>query len=210
MTNEMTVQEKIAYYGTSGLTDKDLIAQMLNLNKDDKLANKILKLLSENVTSVYDTLIKNGVAKEKSATISAAFELAKRFDKTRKLKQITVPSDAWREVRHFNNPDQEQFVVIGLDGAHQIKYTKVVTVGLINKTLVHPREVFADAIEKRCSAIIVAHNHPSGNLEPSSDDKLTIDRIIKAAKILGISVVDSLVFDENGYYSFLEHKLLVS
>ena len=212
MTNEMTVQEKIAYYGTSGLADKDLVAQMLSIKNDNKLVEKILKLLNENApgVSIYDTLKKNGIAEEKCATISAAFELAKRFDKTRKLKQITTPSDMWREIRHFNNPDQEQFVVIGLDGAHQVKFTKVVTVGIVNKTLVHPREVFADAIEKRCSAIAIAHNHPSGKLDPSSEDKLTVDRIIKSAKILGISVIDSLVFDEDGYYSFLEHGILLA
>lgn len=204
----MTVHEKITYYGTSGLSDKDLIAQMLNLSKDDKLVNKILKLLSENIAGVYDTLVKNGIAKEKSATISAAFELAKRFDKTRKAKQIITPSDIWREVRHFNNPDQENFIVMGLDGAHQVKYTKIVTIGLIDRTLIHPREVFADAIEKRCSAIAIAHNHPSGILEPSSEDRLVVDKIVKAAKILGINIVDSLVFDEDGYYSFLEKGIL--
>lgn len=209
----MTLNEKIACYGTSGLADKDLIAQMLNLKNNDKLVGKILKLIKENspvCERIYDTLKRNGISEEKCATISAAFELAKRFDKTRKAKTIEKPEDIWREIRHFNNPDQEQFVVMGLDGAHQVKYTKVVTIGIVNKTLIHPREVFADAIEKRCSAIVIAHNHPSGRLEPSSEDRLVVDRIIKAAKILGITVIDSLVFDSESYYSFLEHGILLA
>ena len=79
---------------------------------------------------------------------------------------------------------------------------------IVNKTVVHPREVFAEPLKERATAIVMAHNHPSGSLEPSSEDKLTTDRIVKAGKILGISVIDHIIFSNEGYFSFLEHRVM--
>lgn len=95
-----------------------------------------------------------------------------------------------------------------LNGAHEVLGTFVATIGLLNKTIVHPREVFADAIRSRAAAIAIAHNHPSGNIEPSQDDKDVTARLQKAGQILGIKLLDHLVFTDERYYSFLEHGLM--
>ena len=95
-----------------------------------------------------------------------------------------------------------------LNGAHEVISTFVATIGLLNRTIVHPREVFSDAISRRAAAIAIAHNHPSGNIEPSDDDKDVTSRIVKAGEILGIKVLDHLVFTDEQYFSFLEHGLM--
>ncbi len=80
------------------------------------------------------------------------------------------------------------------------------TFGLINKSQVHPREVFADVISERASAIIIAHNHPVGDLTPSNEDKAVTKRIKEAASLLGISLLDHIIFNSKGYYSFVENE----
>ena len=81
---------------------------------------------------------------------------------------------------------------------------RIVSIGLINRTIVHPREVYADAIVDRATAIIVCHNHPSGNLEPSDEDTAVTGQLKEAGEILGIKLLDHVIFAVSGYYSFLE------
>ena len=95
-----------------------------------------------------------------------------------------------------------------LNGAHEVIGTIVATIGLLNRTIVHPREVFADAIRNRAAAVAVAHNHPSGNTEPSNEDIEVTERLKKAGDLLGIRVIDHIVFTDAKYYSFLEHGLM--
>ena len=109
---------------------------------------------------------------------------------------------------HFSSRDQEHFITIMLNGAHEVIDSFISTIGLLNKTIVHPREVFAPAIKNRAAAIAIAHNHPSGSLEPSEEDKQVTMRLINAGEILGIRVIDHIVFSSRGYYSFLEHSLI--
>jgi DNA repair protein RadC len=111
-------------------------------------------------------------------------------------------------IRHLADRKQEHFVCVSLNGANEVIATRIVSVGLVNRTQVHPREVFADPITDRATAVIVAHNHPSGSLEPSRED-LDITRQIKSAgEILGIKLLDHVVFNQKGYYSFCEKGLL--
>lgn len=97
---------------------------------------------------------------------------------------------------------------IAINGASEVMNIRVVTIGLINKSQVHPREVFADVIAERASAVIVAHNHPNGDLEPSSEDIAVTKRIKDAAAVLGISLLDHIIFNNKGYYSFVENNEL--
>jgi DNA repair protein RadC len=101
--------------------------------------------------------------------------------------------------------DKEHFFVIGLKRNKQIKYLEIVSVGILSSTLVHPREVFRRAIINATDSIIIAHNHPSGNIKPSStDDKIT-QSIKEAGKIIGIGVIDHIVFTVDDYYSYSEN-----
>lgn len=119
--------------------------------------------------------------------------------------RCTNPRTVADYLQEYANEDQEHFIVIVLDGAGNIKFSKCVTVGTANRTLVHPREVFNVAITHCGTAICVAHNHPSGNLEPSTDDLEVTCRLRKAGQLLGIEVIDHVIFGRTGFYSLAEH-----
>jgi len=103
---------------------------------------------------------------------------------------------------------QEHFVCITLNGANEVIEKRIVTIGLLDRSLVHPRDVFADVIADRAAAVIFAHNHPSGSVEPSDEDLKTQDRLVQAAKILGIRVLDHIVVGKKGHFSFQEAGLI--
>ena len=95
-----------------------------------------------------------------------------------------------------------------MNGAHEIIDIRVVSMGILNRTIVHPREVFADPIQKRAASIIIAHNHPSGSTDPSPEDKEITRRLKEAGETLGIPVLDHLIFGIRGYFSFKEQELM--
>jgi DNA repair protein RadC len=126
---------------------------------------------------------------------------------------VTTPSDVLEpilnELETLKFQEVECFVCITLDGCHKIIGTYVISKGLVNRTLVHAREVFRHAIADNAVAIIIAHNHPSGDLTPSEDDKETTKRMKRAGDILGIKVLDHLIVSPSvqGYFSFLENRI---
>jgi DNA repair protein RadC len=111
-------------------------------------------------------------------------------------------------IRHYADRKQERFLSVSLNGAHEVINVRVVTVGLVNRTIVHPREVFADPLSDRCSAICVCHNHPSGNLEPSIEDDDVTTSLETAAAILGIRFLDHLIFSETAFFSYKKENRL--
>jgi len=106
------------------------------------------------------------------------------------------------------NKSQEHFICITLNGASELIEKRIVTIDLLDKSLAHPRDVFADVITDRAAAVIFAHNHPSGDLQPSEADLKTQDQLVQAAKILGIRVLDHLIVSKKGYFSFQEAGLI--
>ena len=122
--------------------------------------------------------------------------------------QISFPSDAVQAFQTYARRRQEHFVVLTLNGAHFTIRRHVVTVGIANRTIVHPREVFWPAIKDNAVAIIVAHNHPSGQVEPSEEDRQVTVRLKEAGKVMGIPVLDHLIIGRDRYYSFLENGAL--
>jgi DNA repair protein RadC len=122
--------------------------------------------------------------------------------------QVHGPEDIYQALSRYHRKRKENFLVITLNGAHQVISIRIVTIGLINRSLVHPREVFIEAIRDNAAAVTVAHNHPSGNFLPSPEDYEVTSRLKKAGDIIGIPVLDHIVFSHKGYYSFLEHEEL--
>lgn len=118
------------------------------------------------------------------------------------------PKNIHEYLKPYGGKKQEHFIVVMLDGANQVINMQVVSMGLVNKTLVHPREVFAPAIENRATSIVIAHNHPSGDLTPSDEDLAITHRMIQAGMILGIKVQDHIIFSTERVFSFFEHGLL--
>ncbi|AHC14179.1 RadC family protein [Salinispira pacifica] len=144
-----------------------------------------------------------GLGRVKSMQIAAALELGRRRYKPG-LRRIQSPEDAWNCVRHYGDRLQEHFFVLCLNGAHELTCYEMISKGLLNRSLVHPREVFAPAISGRNAAIVVAHNHPSGNLTPSSEDMEVTRRLQEAGDILGISLLDHIIFSATEYISLRE------
>jgi DNA repair protein RadC len=201
-------REKLQAKGPEALSDLELLASLLGTGTRDSdvltVAGRILKAIDGGNDQVsLDKLQEiEGVGPAK-----AALEFARRRIRPEGLR-ISFPPDALPLIRHFADRRQEHFICVSLNGANEVIATRVVSVGLVDKTQVHPREVFADPITDRASAVIVAHNHPSGSLEPSREDHDITARLKSAGEILGIRLLDHIVFNQRGYYSFLEKGLL--
>lgn len=119
--------------------------------------------------------------------------------------KVKSPSDVVPILKRYRKLKQEAFLCITLNGAHEVIKVRMVSVGILNKAIIHPREIFVGAIEDRSASIIVAHNHPSGNLKPSKEDRDITFRLKEAGSILGIDVLDHIIIGKGDtYYSFLE------
>ena len=205
-------REKLENKGALALSDLELLMILLSSGNAKRRVNEIaldlLTLLDTKVDATTDDIAKiSGIGTAKASVISAALELGRRrFVKNGNT--ISTPNDIFLEVKHFATRDQEQFIVIVLNGAHEVINIFTATIGLVNRALIHPREVFSDPIARRATAIILAHNHPSGILEPSREDITTTSRLAESGEILGIKVIDHLIFSTKSYYSFREHGLM--
>lgn len=206
-------REKLLRKGAKALSDQELLAILLGKGTPAidvmTLAEKLAKVVDEKGLNlrVEDLKQFGAVGDAKATLILAAIEFARRRIKPEGAK-IETPADLLPHVRHYADRKQEHFLCATINGANEILNIRVVSMGLIDRSPVHPREVFADAVSDRACAIIVAHNHPSGTLEPSSSD-LDVTRQLKAAgEVVGISVLDHIIFNRTGYFSFLENGLL--
>lgn len=121
---------------------------------------------------------------------------------------LRTPADAYQVLERYRTRRREHFFALTLDGSHGITAVRIVAIGTVNRSLVHPREVFRRAIVDNAAAIVVAHNHPSGSLEPSDEDHEVTRRLVQAGQLLGISVLDHLIISRNGYFSFLERGMI--
>jgi DNA repair protein RadC len=129
----------------------------------------------------------------------------------RKVTYTTIirnPDDMYNLLKRYALAKKEQFIVVTLNGNHEPLSVRIVSTGLINRTLVHPREVFYPAIQDLASAVILCHNHPSGNLLPSAEDKSITKRLVAAGTIMGIHILDHLIIGKSGYYSFCKNECL--
>jgi len=119
-------------------------------------------------------------------------------------EQMLTPSDVYKMTRKYATRKQESMFVLTLNGKHAVIRIIEVTRGLVNKTLCHPREILRPALEDNAISIMMVHNHPSGNSEPSNDDNEITERMKQASDLMGITLLDHLVITTNGYYSYLE------
>lgn len=206
-------REKLAARGVQALKNDELLAVLLGSGiqgKDvRKLSKEIISILNENFDSLsLDKLCEvHGLGIAKASQIVASIELSRRY-LLRSSKRITSAKDVYDELKSFSNKNQEHFLTITIDGASHILNTRTVFIGTLNKSLVHPREVFADAISDRAAGIIIAHNHPSGTLEASSADIQITRRLKEVSNLVGIELLDHVILSKNGFYSFSDEGLL--
>lgn len=208
-------REKLIQYGPARLSNSELLAIILRSGKKGEnvidLANKILKRFkAENLPAIsFDELkVFPGLGPAKACEILACFELGKRLLKGKIAGLYLKPEDIWKELKDIRDHKKEHFVIFFLDSRNQEIKRDVISVGSLNASLVHPREVFEPAVKNLAAQVILAHNHPSGDTEPSENDLELNKRLVEAGKILGIEVVDHIIIGKDCYLSFKEKGLL--
>ena len=213
MTNKPDIREKALKFGLGFPLDYELIMLILGTGNGrmpvETMSKKIVDVLdSGNNNDMVERLLKmKGVGQSKALAVAAAIELGKR--RTCHLgAHISSPCDLIPFVNHYTMSGKEHFLAVTLNGGHNIIQIHVVSIGTTNSAVVHPRDVFYEAIKENASAIIVCHNHPSGQVEPSEEDIDCTEKLLEASKIIGIPLLDHLILDCKGYYSFMENGLL--
>jgi len=208
-------REKIACKGVSVLSDNELIEAIIGRGTKNKDVREISKeiegLIQQHRHNLQykDLQEVEGIGPTKASQIIACFELGRRYFKpTGTDIKVTRPEDILPLVAYLKEKRQEHFICLTLNGAGEVLGNRVITVGLLNHSLVHPREVFADAITDRAASIICVHNHPSGSLEPSSQDIAITNQLRDAGSLVGIQLIDHIIVSKNGFVSMREKGLL--
>ena len=198
-------REKLQSKGAAALSDYELLMAIIgsgNAQADvTKIAREVQKLLKKTGSGLtYDDLLTiKSLGPAKATQIMAGFELWRRQFEVSERPIIDSPEKAVEQLADIRDKKQEYFVCLTLDGANRLINKRVITIGTLTASLVHPREVFADAITDRAASIIVAHNHPSGTLEPSKADKDITVRLKEAATLLGVTMLDHMIITRTSY-----------
>lgn len=199
-------REKLQAKGASALSDFELLQALIgsgNAQADvSKIAKDVHKLLVRDRTLTMEVLSSvKGLGPAKITELLASFELASRYLVDPERPIIESPEKAVEQLADIRDKKQEYFVCLTLDGANRLIAKRIITIGTLTSSLVHPREVFADAITDRAASIIVAHNHPSGNVEVSEDDKEVTNQLLEAGKLLGIDLIDHMIVTKDEHIS---------
>lgn len=208
-------REKLEKYGAEKLTNTELLAILLRTGPKGtgvlELSQKILKQFSENklASAGFEDLENiHGIGPAKACEIVAVFELGRRLLKDKQAALILSPREVWEQLKDIRASKKEHFVVFFLNTQNEEIEHELISVGTLNASLIHPREVFEPAIKHLASHVILAHNHPSGSLEPSDEDLAVTKRLSEAGRLLGIEVLDHVIVTDKGYASFKEKNLL--
>lgn len=208
-------REKLIQYGPDRLSNSELLAILLrNGNKGENvinLSNRVLKRYkAENLPVLAYSELKScaGLGETRACEIIACFELGKRLLKGKTASLYLSPEDIWQELKNIRGHKKEHFIIFYLDSRNQEIEREIISIGSLNTNLVHPREVFEPAVKHLAAQVVLAHNHPSGDNEPSEDDLTLNKRLIEAGKILGIEVIDHIIISKSGYLSFKEKGLI--
>ena len=212
-------RERLLQGGPGAVTDAQLLAILLRVGRQDSTAVQVAMELLQQLDglqglsnrSLEELCVIPGIGPAKAAQIMAAVELGKRSLATPLTTGIRIGNShdifthyfpRLRDLRH------EIFIVVLLDAKHKIIRDTTISEGSLTVNIVHPREVFNLAIRESAAAIVVLHNHPSGNPEPSEEDHALTRRLVGAGEILGIQVLDHLVIGDGTYVSFADKGLL--
>ena len=208
-------RERLEALGAEALSDAELLALLLRTGGRgaDALAVASRLLAMHGGLSALaraggcDLASTAGIGPAKSATLRASLELGRRLA-ARRLeagRPIRGPADVFHHFHpHLRHAAQERFLVVLLDGRHRVLRQELVSQGTLTASLVHPREVFRPALRESAAALVLVHNHPSGDPTPSREDREITERLMRAGEILGIPVLDHVVVAERGYCSLRE------
>lgn len=204
-------RERLLAKGCDALSKSDLLAILIGSGikgkNVQKLANQIISKFGKNFLniSIDDLLTISGIGKAKALQIVSAIALVKRFCEESDTAGIIKNSkDVLSLTYDLKDKKKEYLVCLYLNARNALIKKEIISVGVLNKSLLHPREIFHPAVELNSASIILVHNHPTGDPTPSEKDKVVVGRIIEAGEIMGISVIDFIITAKNGSFSFRE------
>lgn len=212
-------REKLVLRGAQTLSNSELLAILLRTGTKGlsviELAQKLL--CNDNIAILASKTVEsftkqNGIGKDKAATLVAAFELSRRIkfnEKWFSQKKIKSPEDlAEIFIPILKDENKEKFIVVCLNTSNQIIKYEIISIGNLNSSIVHPREVFKVAIDNNSASLFLIHNHPSGNSEPSREDISITKRLVEAGKIFDINVLDHLIIAGENFTSLVEKRII--
>ena len=210
-------REKLSERGAESLSDAELLAILIRTGRAGKSALDIAKEamkkypLSKLLSTTQEELIAiKGLENTKAITIKAALELGRRaagsFNDS--LPILSSVKETVAQLANLRGKQKEYFVVLYLNARKQLIHKEIVSIGALTETLAHPREVFEPAIRLFASSVVLAHNHPSKNMEVSEADIKLTEKLIQSGTILDVEVLDHIIVTDNGYISFKEKGLL--
>jgi len=208
-------EKLLRYKSASRLKTEELFAIILGTGRKGEnvltLAKRVNSALSHpgDVKGLLEQLGKiKGIGVAKSLQIIAVVELGMRLGERYKQKNVTTPMDIWKDMHQTHVSKKEHFFVYYLDTRNSIVKKELISLGSLNASIVHPREVFEPAIRNLCAHIILSHNHPSGDSTPSDADVLVTKKLQNAGKIMDIEVLDHVIVCEKGFTSMKEKGLM--
>lgn len=210
-------REKLIQKGPQNLKDEELLAILLGTGVEGKNVIEVAKQILNKYTKkrllklTYSDLSQTkGIGPAKACTILAATELVKR---SLEIGEETLPiissaKDVIAQAVYMRDKSREHLMAIFLNARNEMIYKKPMFIGTLSANLVHPREIFQEALKQNAAAVVLAHNHPSGDAEPSEADLEITKRIQEAGKIMGIEVLDHVIITKNTSFSFKNEKLI--
>lgn len=211
MTAYMKARERVLSYGKDEVSISDLLTFVAGPRIDGEVIEKISSLPLSNLLD-YSTeeMMEFGLTKSSSEKLYATLALIELLleERSAEVNQIRSPKDAALILQEIAYETQEHFVAIFLNTKNEVLGKKKIFTGTLSSSIVHPREVFREALKVRSASIIVGHNHPSGNPAPSPEDIEVTKRLVEAGRIIGIEVIDHIIVGENNFISLKERGQL--
>ncbi|HEY1835960.1 MAG TPA: DNA repair protein RadC [Candidatus Saccharimonadales bacterium] len=206
-------REKLQRKGPPALSDFELLEVLIGNGTSGadvgSIARRVQKLMQKGAAGLnYESLTTiKGVSLATASKILASLELAKRH-LVRDIEPLRTQQDILARLGDIRTRQQEYFICLSLDGGQRLIAQRTITIGTLDTVLAHPREVFADAIADRAASVIVAHNHPSGDVAPSQKDVALTQQLAAAGQLLGIPLRDHLILTKTEHFSYRQHHLL--
>ncbi len=207
------IRELVLQNGLAFPSDSELLMLILGSGTKEvpveSLSRRVLEVIKE---SPPDELVArlgsiNGMGVSKALAVAASLELGRRRSGCLRAV-VTKPCDVIPFLKHYSMERREHFICVSLNGAHEILNIRIVSIGTVSRTIIHPREVFSEPVAEHASAVICCHNHPFGPCLPSSADTDTTQILKESSDILGISFLDHIIITKDDYFSFMEHGML--
>jgi DNA repair protein RadC len=208
-------REKLSARGVAALTEAELLALLLGSGSPGLSAFRIARSLARRPPGELATwplrrwLRVRGIGVARAAALAAAFEIGRRATEGGSAQPaIRGPDDVLAQVRDLARARREHFVVLLLNARHELQCRETVSIGSLNASIVHPREVFLPAILHSAASVVLVHNHPSGDPEPSEEDLSITRRLVEVGELVGIAVLDHVIVASRGLVSFRTRQLL--